>query len=1015
MMKRLLLIIVSYLFVLNAYGSALIMEGLSEFSEFRTYPYVDKAFELEKQHRYTEAEEEIEKALNITPEHLPFLRYQYLLLTKAANYAKAEQVLNLIPNEQREGLLFALRNQQLKENNTLTSVQFIALLNGLTAEEKDKLTLSYLYQLETAKGATQALDWARELPSEMKSADILAYEAEKAFELDDFDRTISSIAAIQRQEGDLNERLRLLLGLSYLAKGNVPQALALANELPALKSSEGIVRQHIENLVEDNDISTARVQYEWLTTHHSLTNADYKKKFELAIRDNDLKSAIAAASPAGINCIANISLYAELNQLDIANERFQSCSPKEDPENWLYLAEKLGQTDAIESQLFSDDVLIQQQRKILANLYHREQQDQKQIALLDRPQNLNEYMLLATAQQRSGHFKEAVDTWYQLFLKTGDVEALDIATTLAIEHLSPRRSIALIHDSLRKLRSEAYQRTQLDRLLALYADHPAYFNPNEIKQFNDQPVSAQHLANLWVNNDACDVAQKALTQPESSFAYRVLAYCIYQTDPNKALAYLEKAHAQQPDKHDLFYFGYLYTVTDQPEKALSYWLLMPEDQLSPNMKFYIAQNFYHTGAYEKADTWWNAADLQQSEDWWLLGVNIAISRHQYSTAELRLQQADSRFDSVYIDDLYSRLYNASGEQDKLIEFYETQIAQHPDDATYKAELAYILFPTDTERAVRLLEQSIPSLDSEALFQAEHQLAIGYSRLGLNADAKAQYAKLIDPLSDSPSASDKQKLVYLQSQNKQVDNRWQFSISETGGNDARNAESTLFTADQNRFLLGEAQRTLLNHDNGANSLSFKLAWLSSGEDTPFDTKELDIGLSWRPLPTYDLNVALGLRHQLDGDKDTNGYIRIYGDPLAHLGMNKYWQSGVDYWWHQSLYLDIFQYLGRNQRLLYGRYDVGPVFPIKYDNQHRLRAYSFLQADQDENRTTDNSVTRSDFRAGLGVGWLSQWGYNKYHGYNHDLEVDLEWQHIIDSDFYPKTNTEDAFMLRLYWHY
>lgn len=46
--------------------------GLSDYEEFRTYPYVDKAYRLQQEERYQAALVELEHAIEIAPEHEPF-------------------------------------------------------------------------------------------------------------------------------------------------------------------------------------------------------------------------------------------------------------------------------------------------------------------------------------------------------------------------------------------------------------------------------------------------------------------------------------------------------------------------------------------------------------------------------------------------------------------------------------------------------------------------------------------------------------------------------------------------------------------------------------------------------------------------------------------------------------------------------------------------------------------------------------------------------------------------------
>ncbi|KXF82075.1 NfrA family protein [Enterovibrio coralii] len=1003
--------IAALLVSVNAHATSEIMQGLSEFDEFRTYPYINKAYQLEREKQFSAAEDEVEKALHVAPEHLPFQRFQYSLLTKAGDYSEAARVLQNIPKDEREGMLLSLRQQQISKAGVLTQAELTPLLKGLTLEEQQKLVLSYLYHLEKIDGEDEALAWAMSLPTKLKSLDVLTFEAETAFELKRYDHVTDTLSKVATQQ-DLPEHQTALLGLSYLAKADVDSALAIANASPKAKSSEAIVRQHIENLVNDNNVAEAREQYAWLAEHHPLSDADYKKSFELAIKDKDFEKALDYSEMAGVDCLSTADLYLKLDQRAKAKSTLAGCNVSENPKNWLFLAEKINMVSAIESQRFKSPEAASLRRSILANLYNRKHQYQKQIALLKGTRQLKEIKLLAIAYQRTKAYPEAIDTWYQLFLRTGDTEALNTASTLAIEHLGAQKAIRLVRDSLPKLRSEKEREIQLDRLLNLYYHHPEYFVASDITMFKGHDISSLALAELWAKYDACDVVTKNITHPTTSFEYRVLGFCIYEDEPERGLAYLNKAHALKPSELDTLYYGYIYSYLGQQEKALSYWLLIPENQQTPNIKLQIGRTYYALGGYDNAEKYWKAAKLEDNLNWWLLGIDTAIRLHHFEAARLRLDTASTLFHSEYLDAEYPILYKTLGDTKSLIAFYESEIQQHPEMGIVKAELAYTLFEQDPKRAVSLLEQAMPDLNAEQKVQAERQLALGYSRLGESSKAKDMYVKAIDHLDDKDSP---ETLHYLQSGFKTADHDWQFSLSSTLGNDTRNASSALRPENQSWFLLAEASKDILRHSNGEKSLTFKLAWLSSGESDPFDQREYDIGLSWRPFEQTDFNLAMGFRQTVKGGFESDAYIRAYGDVLAGFDYGKGWRVNSDYWWYQSLYLDAFKYLDENQTLLFGRYEGGPVFPWIEQNQQRLRAYGFVQHDQDMDDDNPDDTHRKDLRAGLGVGWLSAWDYNKYSGYNHDVEIDLEWQHIIDSDYYPNSNKDNAFMLRFYWHY
>lgn len=46
--------------------------------------------------------------------------------------------------------------------------------------------------------------------------------------------------------------------------------------------------------------------------------------------------------------------------------------------------------------------------------------------------------------------------------------------------------------------------------------------------------------------------------------------------------------------------------------------------------------------------------------------------------------------------------------------------------------------------------------------------------------------------------------------------------------------------------------------------------------------------------------------------------------------------------------------------------------------------------------------------LGVGWMSEWWQSDYNSYNLRMELGIEWQHVVSSDY--AEDGDDALLVR-----
>ena len=113
----------------------------------------------------------------------------------------------------------------------------------------------------------------------------------------------------------------------------------------------------------------------------------------------------------------------------------------EDPQTWLVLAQRLGATDLLARQTLPEPWEASRQARLL-EAWHAQGRDELALAWLARqPQTPALSRRRAELLQASGRLQEAERQWLDLYRRTGDLQALDQASFLALQ--AGRREEAL--------------------------------------------------------------------------------------------------------------------------------------------------------------------------------------------------------------------------------------------------------------------------------------------------------------------------------------------------------------------------------------------------------------------------------------------------------------------------------------------------------------------------------------------------------------------------------------------
>ncbi|WP_337969475.1 NfrA family protein [Vibrio pectenicida] len=956
---------------------------LSDSAHFRTFPYLNRAFALERSDKTLEAITQVNRALNIAPKYHPFLRYLFKLQLRAKLFKEAEATLKDLPVHERIRLLVTLRSEMSIQSITLSNPDFMLLLDGLSLGSQKQVYLYRLYWLAD-QSETLSLEWSISQALSVKPDQAILYEAEAWLKRQNYQQVLDSINQI-RDRRALSGREQYLVGLALLKSKRIEETISLLKESRGGSSGFLLAQQLISDFIHDQQYSRALMWYKWLEKYYVLTSEDYSQAFQLAINVGDWDLARSYQKKiSNTSCTENALISARLGNRDLAKEQLASCSTFESPVLWLSLAEELNLTFMIESASFSGSRLVYRQSVVIAWNKYNQAEYQKVIDILSSMSlSIHSRKLLASAYDKNGEFRNSMLEWERVYNESDQLSDLKSLLEVMKKALTETQLISEFESLLSDGSLPSDIRKNLaEQLLYLYAKHPENFNPEIVMQLTDINIDSFCTANLWQINDGCRIAKEVLINPKTAFGWQVLGYCSYEESPERAIGYtdnallLEKSATSRIDVMSIK--AQMLFEQQRYQEVLN--VLLPEWQQlrSPYIRLLVPSAYHQLGKYERARFWWGESDEKGILEWWSLGTDIYISQKKFDQAKGILEEAEKKFNhNPQFVIRYVKLYKSMGKKKNLIDYLSRQHQSSPDDVYITTELAYAYFPSEPERSVRLFESVVSKLKGDNQVMAYYQLAQGYKKIGRRDKAQSGYHELIDQLTTVPE-KDSQLIEQLRAENRNADSNWQFVLSgESGGSSP--FQELLEDSSNNGFYQVSASYQF----EELPSLFGQMSLLSSGS---FETTGIDFGGMLKPFQMFDLSISSGIRQYFGDDDFTSAYVRANGDFFSGLNWDKSWKGERRSSWSHSLYFDAFYQFYDERSLLYVRGESGPVWGITENYHQRIWAYGLLQASAD----MVGEENDSNLKTGFGVGWLSSFHYDRYLGYENEAEVVLEWQ-------------------------
>ncbi|WP_258807719.1 NfrA family protein [Pseudidiomarina sp. CB1] len=977
--------------------------GLSDYQEFRTYPYVDKAYRLQQEERYQAALEELDRAIAIAPEHEPFYQYAFELAMLNQDIERARQYLGEIPERNR----VALRQRMLRSamaREVPAAPEMPAFLADLTPTQQLELIQQGLYQLQQEQNKEVAWAWLNALPQELWTPELNLIAARIAADVGAFDAAAQQFSRYAKHAELAPEEIAEF-GYVLVEANDEAGAFALAQRYP--QAAGGVIRELAYKALGRNDHAGALRYFGWLQKRGYLSANDVKQYYFLLEEDGQLESALALSEQAQTSCLEQVQLLLKMDNTSGARERFVNCSVQENPIVWLSLAERLELYDAVQRTTFTSSALQQQRRQLLMNYYHQQQAWQRQVELLaDTAANEAELTYLAMAYDRLGDNRNAETTWLAIWRNYQDPAALEKVTYLLWQRGEAEQTIALLEEGFAKVNlASAPGRVLVSRYVNILYGHPEAIAVERIKLLSRSNADPVDVAELWRLQGNCDEALAALAQVSKERGIRTRAECLIDRDPEAAYEALQLAIGQEPSAGDLRSLASLAERVGDNAAAVGYLQRIPTAERVSSDELAIARLTYLQGDLAAAEAAWQAARQENELDWWLLGVDIAQAQQDDEKTLLLLERADERFDSPLLVEERAPIYRKRNDWPALEALYREAVATYPDNKHFQAELAYSIYERDPLESADYFDRALLGYEENSQVKHLHQAAYAFNYRGDNEKTRHYAAAAIDKMlvSDDP---DELQLIKAQRLHRDVESQWDFTVAGWAGDSSRANVGQGIDAQGDYFMQVQAAYAFTESQTSIGGLGAQLSLLQGGESDFFETQELDVGLTWKPSKTFNSVLAVGLRQQLDGDEELKPYLRASVDILSPWSGSKWWEPQSERVWYNSWFVDGIYFPDDDQHAFYSRLESGPVFSLAQSHRQALRFYGFAQGDTSRDLVAIGDA--DDTRAGLGVGWMSEWFQSDYNGYNLRMELGLEWQHVVSSDF--AEDSDNAFIVR-----
>ncbi|VVP53428.1 NfrA family protein [Pseudomonas fluorescens] len=1019
-------------------------EPLSDFEQFRSYPYMDRSYREAKKGNWAEVEQLMRHLLSTVPKNDEARALLVESLARQRRYKDAVQALPDTPNNSDELLNLRLTWIDQDPPGSEQVEQWLA-----TGPLNHRVRLWQAYSLSLAKfgGAAKAHDWLAQLTPRGDDDILHVAIANWSEQLGDWNDTIEQLAPLAARK-QLDAQGWQRLANAYVQRLDEKPLQQLLEQAPSADAARKTRLAMVDRSIAMGHAEQAQRWMQSLPASDFADPAQRQRLWELARQTGDAPTVQRLSGELQRPCLETAEWLSHHNP-DAALSQLRGCRPDDDPQTWLILAQRLQATELLQSTRLPEPWDTSRRERLLDVWQAQGESDKVMTWLASQPQTADVVKRRADLTQALGRTTEAAALWERHYQQTGNFGSLDQATYIALNNGQPEHAQQLLEN--------AYDRHNGNlpaALLQRLANFYAASTPTPAQQWRivsllnrvDPATRSQLLAQL-AENGQCDAVQQAIGEhPEAVGDYRALGRCAMPDRPGEAVVYYQQAE-KLGDKSSRQSLAYALETAGDSAGALAIWRSVPAAEMSDNATITASRSALTAGDNQAAERYWQQSSARRASEW-ALGATIADARGDHGLALQRQHSALQQ--SPDAGDYYAASVTAqkAGDVQQSTAWLAEAVRREPNNPRYRADYGMRLAGADTreERAKAIPYLQTATRDFPEDNSLGETLAWRYDEVADSASARKELSRVID-LEQNPVAADDDDGSMEARRYRQ--RRAHEALSRR---DTRTLASTWSPAgiSTNDFVRPDNNGTGTSRQPSSQNVQLAMWDHALGEEPSRAGSTLSVygrvllggvgrtsyaesigtglGLRYKPWGTANINfygeiykqsqfddqdnhsLSLGQLlvpeklgdqiddHRQDGHTTTDYLLRATGSFLDQGRFRNDWRVDESDWEERSLYLDAAWWTKAGDYQWLSRFQQGHAWKLSFNGAQTLMPYGFLEfASQDP-----SSVWRQDLRTGLGLRW--QWWFDDdlYNAYRAHLSVRTEYQQSLGGNLYEGGN-------------
>lgn len=974
---------------------------MTEYEQFRVYPYLEKADRLHKKQNPSGSVAEIDKALALVPQQPELLNLRFRYQIEAEDLAGARQTLVLLTAPQRKGLFPLLLTLQLK----LQEQPDFSLVDSHWQEWQldeqvavARLVISRMIALKQEPAAQQWLATKGPLRGELVSL-----HASLADALRQTNQVIADLSSLPKEQLSDTDKNRMMQAL--LNSGQQDKARQWAQSEPESDAALLFNRQQLQQQIARKDWAGVAKSFQAIEQYHQLTLEELQQKLQWQISQKNWQAAFSTADKLQLDCWSRVDVAMQSGDEREAKRWFDQCDATSNPKSWLVYAEKWLDAEAIAKVELAEPQQAQQRRLVVQKKLAEGDYVQVLQLLLADPKQSQQFDLVLQATRALPQGDSRLKAMHQLHQYKATPQTLDELSFHYINTGQPEKALALIEQALPFSREIEQQKVLPQRLLDLLQSQSPV-NMRLLAKTDSWTVLAEQRAELWRIVGRCSRTIELLSEDELSAAgYRSLALCLGNDDTEMALLLWQKAYQKQPQPSDVLHIAYIQQKLNEPEAAFASFTSLDRKLLADTDKQVVAWLGLDIDKAEQAEAYL----LESSADhtaWYLAAASLRRNQQRHDEALSYLNKITKTSDPQWVS-LYSQkawIYHQQGQLPQAEQAWLAALEKAPKQAELHAGYGYLLL--DMQRSDDAL-QHLKQAAVADVYQKDAGIAGQVAYLSAQNKEKDQTLYWIEQSIDRQALADKQnpltatELYRLKRFHQTIAKQWQISGSVTAHHGA--SQSALETASDQPLLDPVRNDAAIRLEYFIDSLSrdssVYLQLAANGRsDKPLSSYGQEIGVAHKPVAGVNLWLSAAAQQYPIGSGEWRSMLRLSADFFNQAEWLTEWRPEQQSWLERKLFIDAVFWPEQGQLYFQGKFEQGKVFKLGDTGLSVLRVYGLTQLDYRKQHAAGAIPGQEGWQWTAGLGLQSRFGTGEsyYDSYQHQWEINLEWQYQLAGD-------------------